>query len=84
MSQQEKESERRPYRNDLHIFSHGKDRDGSPAWLLHDPSTNRYFRLGWLEFEILSRWHMNDVQDIIADIVLSTTLKPDQESISSF
>ncbi|MCK5374649.1 MAG: HlyD family efflux transporter periplasmic adaptor subunit, partial [Alphaproteobacteria bacterium] len=49
-----------------------------------DPSTNRYFRLGWLEFEILSRWHMNDVQDIIADIVLSTTLKPDQESISSF
>jgi putative peptide zinc metalloprotease protein len=43
-------------REDLRIEPAASDRDGSPAWTLHDPVGNRFFRLGWLEFALLSRW----------------------------
>ena len=42
-------------REDLQLFPAAANRDGSPAWMILDPVTNRFFRLGWLEFELLSR-----------------------------
>ena len=48
-----------PLRDELKIHPAGNNRDGSPAWHLADPVRNLYFRLGWLEMEILSRWNRN-------------------------
>lgn len=45
-----------PLREDLALIEAAPRRDGSPAWMVHDPVANRFYRLGWLEFELLSRW----------------------------
>ncbi|MCK5284836.1 MAG: HlyD family efflux transporter periplasmic adaptor subunit [Alphaproteobacteria bacterium] len=84
MSEQIKDFKLRPYRNDLHILPHGKDQNGSPMWLLHDMPANKYFSIGWLEFELLSRWHINNPSLIIDDVKSRTTLQPTLEDIHSF
>lgn len=43
-------------REELQLREAGVNRDGSPAWHLNDPVRNLWFRLGWLEIEILKRW----------------------------
>lgn len=47
-----------PLREDLRIFPGAPHTDGSPAWIIEDPVRNRHFRIGWLEFECLQRWHL--------------------------
>lgn len=47
-----------PLREDLRIFPAAAHADGSPAWIIEDPVRNRHFRIGWLEFECLQRWHL--------------------------
>ncbi|WP_066731343.1 site-2 protease family protein [Cupriavidus sp. D384] len=47
-----------PVRDDLRIFPGAAHTDGSPAWIIEDPVRNRHFRIGWLEFECLQRWHL--------------------------
>lgn len=47
-------------REDLRLFVAAPGRDGSPAWMIQDPATNRFFRIGWPEFEILARWSLRD------------------------
>ena len=47
-----------PLREDLRIFPGAAHADGSPAWIIEDPVRNRHFRIGWLEFECLQRWHL--------------------------
>ena len=47
-----------PLREDLRIFPGAAHADGSPAWIIEDPVRNRHFRIGWLEFEYLQRWHL--------------------------
>lgn len=38
-------------RDDLRLLGTGAERDGSPGWTIFDPARNRFFRIGWLEFE---------------------------------
>ena len=45
-----------PLREDLALIEAAPQRDGSPAWMIHDPVSNRFYRIGWLEFEVLTRW----------------------------
>ncbi|MGH8816318.1 MAG: site-2 protease family protein, partial [Achromobacter pestifer] len=47
-----------PLREDLRLFAGAPYPDGSPAWVIEDPVRNRHFRIGWLEFECLARWHL--------------------------
>ena len=47
-------------REDLKLFPAAANRDGSPAWMIQDPVSNRFFRIGWLEFELLSRWDLKN------------------------
>ena len=49
-----------PLREEIAIFPGPAALDGSPTWTLHDPAINRFYRLGWPEFEIISRWHGRD------------------------
>ncbi|HLO78994.1 MAG TPA: HlyD family efflux transporter periplasmic adaptor subunit [Magnetospirillum sp.] len=46
--------------------------DGGPSWTLHDPLSNRFFRLSWPAFEVLSRWHLGH-PDLIAEAVRRET-----------
>lgn len=54
-------------REDLNLFEGPRLRDGSPTWTLHDPLRNLYFRIGWLEFELLSRFRLGSGEAILQE-----------------
>lgn len=43
-------------RDDLQLIPGPPAESGAPSWSLHDRVRNTFFRLGWLEFELLVRW----------------------------
>lgn len=43
-------------RDDLQLLPGPLAESGAPSWSLHDRVRNTFFRLGWLEFELLVRW----------------------------
>jgi putative peptide zinc metalloprotease protein len=51
-------------RDELKLFPAEADADGSPAWVLHDPLTNRHFRLGQVEIDLLSLLDQGDAEQI--------------------
>jgi putative peptide zinc metalloprotease protein len=57
--------------------------DGSPVWTLHDPARNQFYRVGWQEFEILSRWDAGDAASLVARLRRETTLEVGSEEVES-
>lgn len=72
-----------PLRQELRLSQGPSNKHGAPSWTLHDPSAHRFFRLGWLEFEVLSRWHAGSAQAILQAIVQQTTLEPTLEQVQA-
>lgn len=68
-------------REDLRLFAAAPNRDGSPAWTIQDPVTNRFFRIGWLEFEVLSRWTLLDPKRIAQSVAHDTGLAAQTEHV---
>ena len=66
-----------PLRQDINLYPGPRKRDGSPTWSLHDPVNNRFFRIGWLEFELLSRWQSGDAETVLQQVNNGTTLHVD-------
>ena len=76
-----------PLRQELAIYRGPDDSDGAPTWSLHDPVENRFFQLGWPAFEILSRWHLGRVSEVLEAVKRDTTLhvqSADVEGIFNF
>ena len=72
-----------PLREDLRAARGSCGKDGAPAWSIQDPVTNRFFRIGWLEFECLLRWPGNP-EKIAQDIAATTSLAADKELVEDF
>ena len=72
-----------PLREEIAIFPGPAALDGSPSWTLHDPSSNRFYRLGWREFELLSRWDSGSAAALTARVEAETTLQVEQEDVSA-
>src|SRR5688572_8376846 len=69
-------------RQDLRLYPGAANRDGSPGWRILDPVRNAFFDIGWLEFELLSRWRDHaDAQALTADVSAHTPLKPTLEEV---
>lgn len=64
-----------PLREELLLRAGPRLHDGQPSWTLQDPARNRFFRLDWLTFEILSRWALRDPAEIARQVNLATTLQ---------
>ena len=73
-----------PLREEIALHPGPSSKGGFPTWTLHDPPRNQFFRIGWLEFEILSRWTMGNSADIATSITLDTTLKPKESEVEAF
>ncbi len=71
-------------REELHLREAGINRDGSPAWHLNDPVRNLWFRLGWLEIEILKRWSLGKAESIAEAINADTTLQVAPQDVDEF
>jgi putative peptide zinc metalloprotease protein len=70
-----------PLREEIAIFPGPAALDGSPSWTLHDPSSNRFYRLGWREFELLSRWDSGCVAALTARVEAETTLQVEPDDV---
>jgi putative peptide zinc metalloprotease protein len=70
-------------RQDLSLHPGPFADDGSPTWTLHDPAANRFYRIGWAAFEILSRWTLGNPQSILTSVQRETTLQLETEDVTS-
>jgi len=73
-----------PLRNGITFAFNDYDIEGKPQWLIHDASCNRFFLIGWLEHEILSRWHLGTPGAILDAIATETTLQVEMGDIENF
>lgn len=72
-----------PLRDDLRLFAAAPERDGSPAWVIQDPARNRFFRIGWLEFELLARWDAGDAAALAQQVSSESPLAVSDEDVQS-
>lgn len=70
-----------PLREELSLYPGPCAGDGSSTWTLHDPVAQRFFRIGRLEFELLSRWSWGDAAQILADLRATSTLAATPEDL---
>jgi len=69
-------------RQDLKLHRSAALADGSPVWRIADSIRNRFFELGWLEFELLSRWRDHaDAEALVAAVTRDTTLRPTAQDV---
>jgi len=68
-------------REDLRLEGASANRDGSPSWMIHDPARNRFFRIGWLEFELLARWDAGNAEALAARVRAETPLQADVQDV---
>jgi putative peptide zinc metalloprotease protein len=70
-----------PLREEIAIFRGPAALDGSPSYTLHDPVRNRFYRLGWPEFEIISRWSGATADAVVDQVNAQTTLRIEPEDV---
>lgn len=70
-------------RDDLHLHEASPNADGSPAWTIQDPVGNVFYRIGWLEFELLARWHLGTVEAVLDATSAGTLLQPTQDELQA-
>ena len=63
-----------PLREELKLLPAAPNSDGSSAWMVQDPINNNFFRIGWLDFEMLLRWAYGSPERIVSSVNNETTL----------
>lgn len=71
-------------RPDLKIYPGPAAADGSPTWSLHDTARNKFFRLGWAEFQMLSFWDAGNDVNLVTKIALETPIAVTRERVKLF
>lgn len=66
-------------REDLGLEPSGVGGDGSPSWVIQDAVRNRFYRIGWLEFELLLNWHLGQPERVAAAVRASTPIQASPE-----
>ncbi|MBM7061858.1 HlyD family efflux transporter periplasmic adaptor subunit [Pseudomonas sp. UL073] len=72
-----------PLREDLRLSEVAEGANGEPAWVIQDTVVNRFYRIGWLEFECLLRWGQTPRQ-ISTQIAEQTALNPEPSQVLAF
>ena len=70
-------------RNDLHLIEGPVSLDGSRSWIIVDPIRNKYFSIGWLAFQLLSRWTVGKANLLIERIKEESALEVNHDDIQS-
>jgi putative peptide zinc metalloprotease protein len=72
-----------PLREELRLLPAAVNHDGSPAWMVQDPVNNRFFRIGWLDFEVLLRWTEGNARAVADSVSAETTLSADESDVGA-
>src|SRR5882724_972956 len=70
-----------PLRTSISVAFSDYDSEGKPQWLINDSGRNKFFIIGWVEYELLERWSLGDSQKLIDSVNRETTLHVDQEDV---
>ena len=70
-------------RDELRLLPAAANHDGSPAWMVQDPVNNRFFRIGWIDFEMLLRWTIGSPKGVADAVSAQTTLEVDETDVHS-
>lgn len=70
-------------REEILLYAGPPAKDGAPTWLIHDAARNLFFKIDWLTFEILSRWHFNNSEEIVAAIEIETPIDASSEDVNA-
>jgi len=73
-----------PLRKGITVTFNDYDKDNKPHWMLHDPGRNKFYIIGWQEYEILNRWHLEKPELIVSAINAETTLEIELSDVISF
>lgn len=77
----------RKLRTGVTIDFYGYNHDGIPQWIIHDTGRDKFFIIGWPEYEMLSRWNLGNREAIIDAVNNETTLhvtEDDFENLRNF
>lgn len=61
-------------RDELVLFPAAPNEDGTPAWVIQDPVNNRFYRIGWIDFELLLHWADHDAASLVRTVNAQTPL----------
>lgn len=73
-----------PLRDELILHAGPANRDGSPSWTLEDPLRGLFFRIGWAEMAMLSRWSLGEAAKIVAEINQTLPLTVEERDVQYF
>lgn len=73
-----------PLRDELILHAGPAKRDGSPSWTLEDPLRGLFFRIGWVEMEMLSRWECGRASGIVAAVNRALPMQITPEEVQDF
>ncbi len=66
----------------LKIFSAPAKQDGSPSWTLFHPLTNKYYQIGWVEFECIARFtKARTIGELVSLVNKETSLNIDKKDV---
>jgi putative peptide zinc metalloprotease protein len=68
-------------RQDLTLLKGPSNSEGVPTWNIFDAVRNRYFRIGWLAFQLLSRWSVGSANELIDKVNAETACQLSKKDI---
>ena len=70
-----------PLREDIDFYPGTRGSEGLPTYVLHDRWRNKFVNIGWLEYEMLKRWHLKDPEVIAQAVCEQTTLYAEADDV---
>lgn len=70
-------------REGITIAFNDYDLEGKPQWLIHDAGRNKFFVIGWVEYELLNRWDISDPVELLETVNAQTTLHVDMSDLEN-
>ncbi len=69
-------------RQELQLLTAEPLQDGTPSWRIVDPLRNRYFEIGWTEFQFLKHWSEGgDPEELLLVVSSSSSLRPSRDEL---
>lgn len=69
-------------RSDVQLNESSPEPEGMPTWTLYDPAANKYYKIGWMEFECLARFSkVQTGKQLVSLLKKETTLDIDYQNV---
>ncbi|MFT5133601.1 MAG: putative peptide zinc metalloprotease protein, partial [Gammaproteobacteria bacterium] len=62
-------------REDLQLLKGPAAISGAPTWNIYDPVCNKFFRIGWSAFQLISRWNLGSVGALLEHVSSETSAR---------